>query len=280
MLPVLTLDEKIDNLTRESLKQPQEELPVVHRFYPGMYIREMEAKAGLLVIGHYHTTRHMNRLVKGRGLFLQADGSVVEKCAPLSFMSEPGRKVAIVLEDMVFQNIYETDETNVEVLEQMYLDTGPIWEEHLKQQLYIEYDNSADVEDYYKALAEWNLDPVKVRQITEYTADQIPFPAGGYKVQLGDSKIEGKGLFACGNIADGEVIAPVRINECRTPAGRYTNHSKTPNAKFVLKENNDLELVALRNISGKRGGQLGEEITIDYRQALSLYKERLICLEV
>ena len=84
------------------------------------------------------------------------------------------------------------------------------------------------------------------------------------------SKIDGKGVFATGDIIEGEVIAPARIANKRTPAGRFTNHAKNPNAMMILLDNGDINLVAKRAISGCKGGNLGEEITIDYRQALSL----------
>ena len=35
-------------------------------------------------------------------------------------------------------------------------------------------------------------------------------------------------------------------------------------------ESGDIYLVALRDIAGCKGGNLGEEITVDYRQALTV----------
>ena len=277
-LPVVTLDERIDTLTKATLEREQAECPVTHKFYPGMYVREMTVGPGVLVIGHYHKTSHYNRMVTGRALFVKDDGTVVEKIAPWLFVSKPGRKVAYVLEEMIFQNIFDTDETDMEKLEAELFAQSDIWDEHVKkQQLLLTHDHSVDVEDFKLAMKEHNLDLDWVRQVSEYPEDQIAFPHGNYKAVVANSNIEGKGLFASGNIVEGEVIAPARLNDKRTPAGRYTNHSKTPNAFFVLRENNDIDLVALRLITGARGGSLGEEITIDYRQALGLYKEKLIC---
>jgi hypothetical protein len=104
-------------------------------------------------------------------------------------------------------------------------------------------------------------------------------PFGSYKFTVDLSKIEGKGVMASGNIKEGEVIGPARINKMRTPLGRYTNHSKNPNAKMVLKENGDIDLVAVSNIAGYKGGQLGEEITVDYRQVLRLSLGEKSCQE-
>lgn len=68
-----------------------------------------------------------------------------------------------------------------------------------------------------------------------------------------------QGLFAMHPIAAGELIAPAVIARTLTPAGRYTNHAKHPNAELVIATNGDLHEVALRDIAA------GDEITNDYR---------------
>ena len=80
-------------------------------------------------------------------------------------------------------------------------------------------------------------------------------------VVIKDSIIEGVGMFAVRDITKGELIAMARVNGVRVLAGRYTNHSPTPNAIFVLEESMDLSLVASQDITS------GEEVTINYRQA-------------
>ena len=272
------LETRIDNLTKELLKQEQADCPVVHHFGPNLYIREVTYGPGTLVVGHFHKHPHLCVMLTGKMLFVNPDGNKVEITAPKSFIASAGRKVAYVLEEMTFQNIYATDETDVAKLEKMLFEDNEFLEEHLKEQSkLITYDRSVDVEDFEQAMLEYKLNLELVRKISEHKGDQIPFPQGSYKVIVSDSKIEGKGLFATGNIQVGEVIAPARIGEKRTPAGRYTNHAKNPNAVFVLRDNEDIDLVASQPISGMRGGLLGEEITIDYRQALSLYKETTLC---
>lgn len=80
-------------------------------------------------------------------------------------------------------------------------------------------------------------------------------------VVIKDSVIEGVGMFAVRDITKGELIAMARVNGVRVLSGRYTNHSPTPNAIFVLEESMDLSLVASQDITS------GEEVTINYRQA-------------
>jgi hypothetical protein len=45
-------------------------------------------------------------------------------------MAKPGRKVAYIVETVVFQNIYSTPETDIEKLENMFVDNSiPLLEE-------------------------------------------------------------------------------------------------------------------------------------------------------
>jgi hypothetical protein len=269
-LTVVT-EQKVQTLEAEFLKQEQVDCPVVHRFGPSIYIREVHIPAGTLSIGHAQKTTHLNVMLKGRVMMINADGSKTEVVAPTTFVAEPGRKIGYILEDMVWQNIYATDETDVEKLEAMFLDKSVTWQEHQKNsQLLLSFDHSEDVADYYAAIEEYGFDHATVREQTENLTDQIDLPHGGYKMMVAPSKIDGKGVFATGNIEAGEIIAPARVDGMRTPAGRFTNHAKNCNAMMVLLDNGDVNLVAKRAIIGCKGGNLGEEITIDYRQALSL----------
>ena len=87
--------------------------------------------------------------------------------------------------------------------------------------------------------------------------------------------IQGKGIFATAPIMIGEIIFPARLDNMRTQAGRYANHSINPNAEMIKIDSN-IYLKSKRFIHGCKGGELGEEITIDYRQAI---KETLKGLE-
>jgi hypothetical protein len=268
-------EQKVQVLENAFLQQPQVDCPVVHRFGPNIYIREVTIPAGSLSIGHYQTTTHLNIMLTGRVTMVNEDGSHTELVAPQTFVSKPGRKIGYIHETIVWQNIYATDETDVEKLEAMFLDKSETWQENQKnQQLLLSFDHSEDIVDYYAAIAEYDFDQETVQKQVQNLDDQCDFPLGGYKVMVAPSKIDGKGLFATGNIENNEIIAPARINGLRTPAGRFTNHSKNPNAKMILLDNGDINLVAAMRIEGCKGGNLGSEITIDYRQALRLVIRR------
>jgi hypothetical protein len=65
-------------------------------------------------------------------------------------------------------------------------------------------------------------------------------------------------------------IAPMRLNGKRTPAGYLVNHSKTPNCIVVFNTNEDIYLIADKQIEGMCGGVLGDELTIDYRYIMKM----------
>jgi SET domain-containing protein len=74
------------------------------------------------------------------------------------------------------------------------------------------------------------------------------------------SLIHGQGVFAKKNIAKGEVIGLGCIDgKYKTTLGRYTNHSDKNNAMFYYLYNNDVIMIAEKNILKF------SEILINYR---------------
>ena len=264
-------------LEARSLVLPQLDCPVVHHFGPGLYVREVRIPAGAFAVGHHQCREHLNVFLQGRVLMLGEDGTTRELVAPMIFTGQPGRKMGLILEDVVWQNIYATDERDVEALEAMLLDKSPAW---LDGEMYRRAEEvaarQADREDFACVLEESGFDAVTVTLQSENESDQIPMPLGAWPMRVGQSAIHGRGILASAPIEPGAMIAPARIGGMRTPAGRYTNHSAAPNARMELLPSGDINIVALRNISGCAGGQDGEEITIDYRQALSLSGVRCV----
>ena len=77
------------------------------------------------------------------------------------------------------------------------------------------------------------------------------------------SPIDGKGLFMKEAVCSGDTIMPARCGTYRTQAGRFTNHSKYPNA-IMVQSGENINLEALIEINK------GDEVTIDYRSAITL----------
>lgn len=267
--------QNLEELEGELCKLEQVNCPVTHRFSEGLYIRELFMPAGTVAVGHFQNFRHYNVMLKGRVVVLNADGSKTELVAPYTFTAEPGRKIGYVLEDMVWQNVYPTTETDIDKLEKKYITKSETWKlcneqkKELKRSMR-EYDRN----DFLKMLEEVGVKNEYVIEESENEADQISIKVENLKFKVDESEIQGKGIFATADIKAGEIISLARFKGFRTDAGRFTNHSHKPNA-FMKNVDGNIFLVADRNITGCVGGELGEEITIDYRQAISIAKEEI-----
>jgi hypothetical protein len=116
---------KVDALFREISALPQVDCPVQHFFGPSIYIREVVMPAGTVVVGKYHKEDHLCNMIEGRMVVVGEDGEQREIVAPAVFMAKKGRKTAYIIETVRFQNIFSTDETDVEKLEHMLVEDSP-----------------------------------------------------------------------------------------------------------------------------------------------------------
>lgn len=255
------------------LELPQVDCPVAHHFGPGIYIREVTLPAGIYATGHAQKFEHLNILLKGKVAIL-SDGEVKVLEAPLIFTGQPGRKVGYIIETCVWQNVYATSETDIDKLEAHFIDKSQTWLDHnATVTLAKKLEHEVDREDFEKMLEDTGFDSETVRSQSEDESDQIQMPTQYLSiVSVRESNIEGKGIFLSWHVHSGMIIAPGRIKGKRTPVGRYVNHSKNPNCKYVLLEDGDIYLVAIKDIKGCVGGGMGDELTVDYRQAIEVNK--------
>jgi SET domain-containing protein len=269
----LALRLPIEELEREMLKLPQAPAGVRHHFIAGLYIREVTIAADTYAIGHRHKVAHINVLRRGAVAMIAPDGSTFELRAPLMYVGAAGRKVGYIREAMTWLNVFPTDETDVTKLEGQLFEKSAAFDEAAagllthdevlqERQRLIGYDR----EDYQDWLAELGKSEDQLRASFNQDDDVIPFPAGTYKVKVAPSRLHGEGLIATDDIAAGELICAARIGDQRTPAGRFLNHARDPNARMV-KQAQVIMLVAVRDIKGCRGGFAGEELTVNYRRA-------------
>lgn len=106
----------MERLVRELTKLPQVACPVVHRFAPGMYAREMTIPAGTVILGAVHKTDHLVVISSGR-LKLVSGDDATEVEAPFTFTCRAGVKNAVVaLTDVTWTNFFPTTETDVDKL--------------------------------------------------------------------------------------------------------------------------------------------------------------------
>lgn len=269
-LPAININE----LEKELMKHDQVSCPVIHSFGPGIYIRQITIPAGSFAIGHHQNFEHMNIFLKGKVTVLDKNGATETLQAPMMFIGQPGRKIGFIHEEVVWLNVYSTNEKDVEKLEAYLLTKSDSWNEiveNINFQNFLKYES--DKIDFDKVIKELGVSKELVKQQSENEDDQIELPNGSYQIKVGMSNIEGKGLFATSNFSAGDLIAPGRIAGKRTIAGRFTNHSLNPNAQMRQGDNGDIFLIALKDISGCKGGLDGEEITINYRDAVKLNLE-------
>ena len=101
-----------------ALKQmPQVEVPLRHCFGNKVYVREMTAPKGAIIIGKLHKFKQVNIVVKGDISVLTEDGWKRLKSGDM-FESPAGVKRALVThEETVWTTICGTEETDVDKVE-------------------------------------------------------------------------------------------------------------------------------------------------------------------
>jgi hypothetical protein len=85
-----------------------------HHFADGIYVREMRAPAGAMILGHRHTTRHVNFLMAGEVVAI-VDGEYRTITAPAFWISEPGRKMCVVVRDVIWINVHPNAENETDI---------------------------------------------------------------------------------------------------------------------------------------------------------------------
>ncbi len=245
------MNDKVWRLQAELSSMPQIELETSHFFADGMYARVVKRPFGALIVGKVHKKEHFYIITKGK-VAVFSEGEVKTYEAGEVVVSKPGTKRAVfALEDSICMTVHRTDKTDLEEIERELLEED--------QTALFDANNKLleDRADYFKLLKETGFTLEERRRISENPEDQIPMPHK-WSVSIAPSKIEGMGVFADIDFKDGEVIAPARIGDKRTPLGRYANHAISPNARMDEVEDT-IYAVACKDIKA------GEEITVNYR---------------
>ena len=128
------INDKIEQLESALLPLPQVDMPLTHRFTPGVYLREIFMPAGTLVGGHKHKTEHFNIVLCGSASVM-IDGVVQRITGPCVFASLPGvRKVLYIHDDMRWATVHVTAETDVEKLEELLIEKSGSFLEYHEQE--------------------------------------------------------------------------------------------------------------------------------------------------
>jgi hypothetical protein len=93
------------------------DFPLAHHFLPGMYLRDVHVRKGMLTIGKIHKHPCANFLIKGDRSTVVGD-RIVRVKAPYMDISPAGTKrITYTHEDSVWRTAHLTTETDIEKLE-------------------------------------------------------------------------------------------------------------------------------------------------------------------
>jgi hypothetical protein len=255
----MSMLEKVCRLEKELLKMPQAEIVTQHKFYPGFYERTIIIPPWTVLTGAPHKTDYSVRLEKGT-ISVNTDEGIKTLTAPCEFRAPAGvKRVGRVYEDeVVWTDIYENpdDCKNISVLDERLYEVPEIGMGDTRLKI------NHDRKDFNLFLEQIGMTQSEMDSVVMIEKDLMQMPEG-IDVEVRDSKIHGKGLFANRDFQEGEIICPGRLNGKRTPAGRFTNHSINPNARPINKDG-DIYALASRYLFKD------EEILINYRESMKV----------
>lgn len=250
----------------EAMDYPQSHCAVRHYLAGGLYAREITIPSGVTLVGAVHSSEHLCTVSQGRLLVTIDNNKTKEIAAPFTLVSQPGAKRAgHALETTVWTTYhYVGEETDIEKIEAMILADDPSLLMGRKNNVQkINYERRLEHEDFQKFCDEYGLTEEFVLRLSHFDHDKVPFPFEVNNIEQKESNIHGHGFFATAAIPEKTAICPMNWNGMRTPAGYMINHSRKSNCIPVLVHGN-IWLVTLRSINS------GEELTIDYRNAMNI----------
>jgi hypothetical protein len=291
----MSVRQKIETLESEWSRLPQVEIPVVHRFSGGIYAREIIIPKETFLTGKIYKDDHFDVMVYGDITVTGDEGKKRLKGFNI-FPGKRGKKRAGYAHSetkwITFCASPEMDDedyidhlttTSFAGLEHSLSLQDVVPEEDIAKAFMQQGSSSSrdyrafrlgyltasgkpakvdvDRHDFFIVLNEFGFTEEEVRKQSENADDYREVECSIAGVMA--SPIDGKGLFMKGTVSRNDIIMPARCGIYRTQAGRFTNHSKYPNAAMV-QTGDDVNLVALMELHE------GDEITIDYRCAINL----------
>jgi hypothetical protein len=249
--------DKVRALQDELLKLPQAAIVTHHTFFDGVYERTITIPPWTVLTGAAHKTPYKVRLDKGT-IAVNTDDGVKVLTAPCAFDAPAGMQRAgrVFDDEVVWTDIYPNPDncTDIKIVEERLYEIPACGLADSRTAV-----QKAQV-DYGAFLHQMGMTQAEMDKIVQIESDQMEMPTE-YFVEVKDSPIHGKGLFATKAFVAGEVVCAGRLVGKRTPGGRYTNHSPDANVE-PKKEGDDIYAVALRTIP------IGAELLVDYRASM------------
>jgi len=112
----------VDTLEQKIMDLPPAECPVVHRFTPGLYIREILMRKGTLITSKIHLTEHPYVISAGMvDVFIEGVGWK-RYAAPYTGITKPyTRRILYIHEDTIWTTFHATEETDLAKLEEQLI---------------------------------------------------------------------------------------------------------------------------------------------------------------
>jgi len=253
-------DEMLDKVRRfeqACMSIPQVDMQTANLIHGGMYARTIFIPAGTAVTGTL--TKLDNVCIVSGDITVTTDEGMQRLIGYHVIPASKGyKRVGYTHSDTYWTTIIKTDAQVVEQAEDEMTDESANLQTR-RNGITFDWASKAR-EDYGRFLREWGLPLGFVDMKMRQTDDLIETEACSRHMMMGKSDIHGIGVFAIRDIPENSIIAPARRDEKRCVAGRFTNHSHDPNARFIHTGILDhVDMVAIRDIAK------GEEITVDYR---------------
>ena len=127
--PIMPSREQILDLQSAMLPHQCEMPEAIHRFAPGMYMREFNMPAGMLVVGKRHKHAHFMMLISGRAQIVSEFGNEILEAGHIA-VSQPGvKRVVLALEDARFITLHvnKDDCEDLAVIEAEHIEPEPMF---------------------------------------------------------------------------------------------------------------------------------------------------------
>jgi hypothetical protein len=226
-----------------ALTQPQVEIRTTERIIGSMYVREIFIPKGTIITGRVYKRAYVDIMLSGDINISDSNGAY--RLTGYNMLEGPsGRKRAgHANEDTVWTTVHDLNDIKNNPINDISFAT---LEEHR------DYESSAARESFESFLLAHNLydDTVRDQSISE------PYEPIEGEFYLGDSIIEGQGVFTSKRFMSGEYVGKTVIEGKKTQLGRFVNHSNYPNCTYAGDQ-----LIVLRSID------CGQEVTVSYSEA-------------
>jgi len=249
------IDEKIELLEKSIFDCEQAEIPVIDRFSDGMYIREILIPKGTILTGRVHISDYADIMLSGDISIATKDG-IKRYTGANVLQGKAGRKRAG----------YAHEDTRWVTVHNKAVQSGSEYIENYTFFSLNEYKNfmiEVDRISYSELVKELGMSNEAVDAQVKNTEDQLDENSEhNEKLVLMESKIHGIGLFSKLHYKKDDFVSMARVDGKRSYAGRYSNHSETPNCYMKIDDCGNVAMHANKNIDS------GEELTTNYRHTI------------